>query len=119
MSGIMDDWLFLCNSSWYLRKAVKNMHHILARLNVKIAENKTFIGRVNKGYDWLGYRIELVLEKTKNRTPFFALFINATSYHNHLTKLCRLYEQGASKEALAAYAKRWWIWVRGGVGWLG
>lgn len=54
----MDDWLFLCRTRWHLRKAVKQMNRILVELKVTKAENKTFIGRTVKGFDWLGYRIE-------------------------------------------------------------
>lgn len=54
----VDDWLLLCNTRWHLRKAVKKMNSALNRLGMFKAEKKTFIGKIDKGYDWLGYRID-------------------------------------------------------------
>lgn len=51
----MDDWLFLCNSKWHLRKAVRRMNRVLVDLKVTKAVEKTFIGKVERGFYWLGY----------------------------------------------------------------
>ena len=33
------------------------MNQVLGRLKLKKAPDKTFIGRIAKGFDWLGYRL--------------------------------------------------------------
>ncbi|NVK72150.1 MAG: hypothetical protein HWE24_01615 [Oceanospirillaceae bacterium] len=146
----------LCKQ-WHLRKAVKKMNRVLETLCVSKAEKKTFIGALyfrvrDKGYDWLGYRIEPVTLKTPtgtNDTPnqhepsstttpshtshdtanapataqghnrpalratrHYQLTMNKTcitnhSFHKNKELFNRLYEQGASPEALATYVKRW------------
>ena len=154
----VDDWILLCNKRWHLRKAVKKMNLVLEALCVSKAEKKTFIGKTDKGYDWLGYRIEVAghvigagggetgtagqqrssdthtsqihqgesaqstQAKTRGNRNLVAwlkqsvrLVVNRTCIQNHIDKFNRLYERGASKEALVAYLKRWWVWARGGV----
>ena len=148
----VDDWLLLCHKRWHLRKAVKKMNQVLVALRVTKAEKKTFIGRTDRGYDWLGYRIEPVqtgsddtppdrelsdktIPETDNKPDLyltahskiggsqsgvvvgksvFRLVVNKTCLDNHFNKFCRLYEQGASREVLAVYVKRWLVWARGG-----
>jgi RNA-directed DNA polymerase len=154
----MDDWLFLCNTRWQLRNAVRKMNQVLVRLKVTKAEKKTFIGKLDKGFDWLGYRIfamgggkpdasafnenededdktsgtggkplkmetsvalcalsasDLLVDRGEKR--IFALGVSAGCFGNFLRKLFRLYERGASDEALEGDVRRWWCWVNGGV----
>jgi hypothetical protein len=57
----MDDWVVLtrtCRKEWKLkeRQVVKNMHAIVHGLKLRLALKKTFIGRISKGFDFLGYR---------------------------------------------------------------
>ncbi len=52
----MDDILVLAATRWRLRKAVKRVNEVLGRLHLKKHPEKTFIGRIEKGFDYLGYR---------------------------------------------------------------
>jgi RNA-directed DNA polymerase len=52
----MDDWVILTRTRRQLRQVLKNMHAIVHRLKMRLALNKTFIGRISKGFDFLGYR---------------------------------------------------------------
>lgn len=53
----MDDILVLAPTRWRLRKAVKVVNQVLASLGLQKHPDKTFIGRIEKGFDWLGYHI--------------------------------------------------------------
>lgn len=52
----MDDVIILAPSRGKLRGAVKQLNEIFARLRLDKHPDKTFIGRVEKGFDFLGYR---------------------------------------------------------------
>ena len=76
----------------------------MAELRVEKHPDKTFIGRIARGFDFLGYWFSTsglgVARKTVERM---------------LDKVSRLYEQGADKLRIENYLKRWWQWVRSGV----
>jgi hypothetical protein len=54
----MDDWVTrsVAPSRWKLRKAIKVVNQTLAELKVEKHPDKTFIGRIERGFDFLGYR---------------------------------------------------------------
>ncbi|NEZ55233.1 hypothetical protein DXZ20_05985 [Leptolyngbyaceae cyanobacterium CCMR0081] len=101
----MDDWVVLAETRWKLRKAVKAINEELAALRVEKHPDKTFIGRIDKGFDFLGYWFSPgrvgVAKKTVDRM---------------LDKVSRLYEQGVDRICIETYVNRWWQWVRGGMG---
>ena len=51
----MDDMLVLAPTRWTLRQAVREVNQALGALGLKKAPDKTFIGRIEKGLDFLGY----------------------------------------------------------------
>ncbi len=53
--GFMDDILVLAPTRWKLRKAIKVVHQVLASLQRAKHPDKTFIGRIERGFDFLGY----------------------------------------------------------------
>jgi hypothetical protein len=67
--------------------------------------DKTFIGRVGRGFDFLGYR----LEPGK-------LTVAEGAVHNFVTCIDRLYEQGAGSNGVDRYVKRWMQWAKSGIG---
>lgn len=52
----MDDWVILSKTRSSLRRLVKKMHQVMHRLKFKLAIDKTFIGKIARGFDFLGYR---------------------------------------------------------------
>ena len=50
----MDDILVLSPTRWKLRNAVKVVNHVLGSLNLEKRPDKTFIGRIERGFDFLG-----------------------------------------------------------------
>jgi hypothetical protein len=100
----MDDWVVLAPTRWKLRTAIKAVNEEMARLRVVQHPDKTFIGRVARGFDFLGYWFSPsgfgIAHKTVERM---------------VAKVSRLYEQGADEQRIETYLKRWWRWVKGGV----
>ena len=76
----------------------------VAVLRVEKHPDKTFIGRIARGFDFLGYWFSTsglgVAKKTVDRM---------------LDKVDRLYEQDADDVRIETYFKGWWQWVRSGV----
>ena len=51
----MDDILILAPTRWQLRAAVKVANQTLGALSLEKRPDKTFIGRIERGFDFLGY----------------------------------------------------------------
>ena len=101
----MDDWVILTKTRRQLRRVVKKMHQIMDRLKFKLARDKTYIGRIKRGFDFLGYRfshrgLSGLAQKTLT---------------NFKERLSRLYESGASGQRIAQYVRRWCLWCVSGL----
>src|SRR5262249_40938587 len=53
----MDDIVVLAPTRWRLRAAVRQVQQTLTTLGLATHPDKTFIGRVERGFDFLGYHI--------------------------------------------------------------
>jgi hypothetical protein len=51
----MDDWVIPAPIRWKLRAAIRLVNETLAQLKLRQHPDKTFIGRVSRGFDFLGY----------------------------------------------------------------
>ena len=101
----MDDWVILSPTRWKLRKAVAIVNNVLDMLRVEQAPDKTFIGRVGRGFDFLGYFMEPEsLHVAKGTIGRFA------------ERVFQLYEHGAGIVRIGEYVKHWFNWVRAGIG---
>ena len=100
----MDDWVILAPTRWKLRRAIKATNEVMEELLVEKHPDKTFIGRISHGFDFLGYWFSphglSVAKKTVDRM---------------LEKVRRLYEQGASVGRILSYLSLWERWVRSGL----
>jgi hypothetical protein len=89
---------------WKLRRAIKVVNRTLAELKVEKHPDKTTIGRIERGFDFLGYRFSSA-----------GLGIAPQTTDRFKARMARLYEQGADEVRIGQYAERWWRWVRAGV----
>ena len=96
--------MILTKTRHQLRQAVKKVYSITEELGLKLAKAKTWLGRVTKGFDFLGYQI----------SPN-GIQIAQGSLSRMMTKLHRLYEQGATQKRLVDYVNRWMSWAAAGV----
>ena len=90
----MDDIIILAKTRWKFRNAIRMLHRILEGLCQKVhRRKKVFIGRVEHGFDLLGYHF----------APGKKLVPSTESFCRMLTRASRFYERGASegREALA------------------
>ena len=104
----MDDILVLAPTRWKLRKAVRIVNEALDELQLAKHPDKTFIGRIDKGFDFLGYHV--CPEGLSVAEPTLQRFIERAT---------RLYEQEQGKPdgfpRLGLYLARWSRWARSGV----
>ncbi|MGD1703152.1 reverse transcriptase domain-containing protein [Dapis sp. BLCC M229] len=100
----MDDWVVLAPTRWKLRRAIAAVNEVMEELLVEQHPEKTFIGRLSRGFDFLGYRF----------SPG-GLTVALQTVERCMVKVARLYEQGASDERIGLYLRRWWQWVKSGV----
>ena len=54
----MDDWVVLTKSKTALRKVVKITHKIVNNLQFELHPSKTYIGRISKGFNFLGFYMD-------------------------------------------------------------
>ena len=81
----MDDWVILAPTRWALRRAVRLVNQTLAELKVEQHPDKTFIGRVEKGFTFLGYRIATA----------GVIGVAPSCWEGFQERVLRLYEQNA------------------------
>ncbi len=94
----MDDILIMTQIRWQNLRPVRLLSQTFNRLKLQQYPNKTFIGRIDKGFDFLGYRF--------SRQP---LQPAAITVKKHVEKLRRLYEQqSANKKASSEELLGFW-----------
>lgn len=110
----MDDIIILAKSRWQLRRHTKRLMQWFKGYGFEAHPDKTFIGRTEKGFDWMG--AWLTHEGVRDIAP--------RAKANHREKVRRLYERLARvplwrrKRArqevhakVSTYRKRWTIWA--------
>ena len=96
----MDDILVLAPTRWKLRRAVRAVNEVLGSLGLDMHPDKTFVGRIEKGFDFLGYHF--------SRT---GLTVAKAIIEKFVERAARLYEQ-CRMEPIAPPG-----WDRTSVGW--
>ena len=104
----MDDILILTKTRWKCRRAVKQLNEAFNQLKLEKHPDKTFIGRIEKGFDFLGYHF----------SPRGLMIANIT-WTKFVARLHRLYEQKKTAPEGAAilghYVTRWVRWTQAGL----
>ena len=92
-----------------LRRAVRVVKKVLVAFDLLQHPTKTFIGGVEKGFDWLGYRL------SPDSLPLAARTVD-----NFVARMTRLYEHTSGRPDCAArrreYVRRWLRWATAGLG---
>jgi len=101
---LMDDWVILAPTQWKLRAAIRLVNETLAELHVEQHPDKTLIGRISRGFDFLGYGF----------TPA-GLDAAPQTIEKCVERVSQLYEQGADMIHIGAYVRRWQRWARSGL----
>ncbi len=100
----MDDWVVIAPTRWKLHSAVRIVNETLGLLKVEQHPDKTFIGRVDRGFDFLGYFIKPGV-----------LRVSRGTFERFTERISQLYEQGADYFRIGKYVKHWLKWVRTGI----
>ena len=100
----INDWSVLAPTCWKLRRAIVIVNQTLAGLKMEKHPDKTFIGRIERGFDFIGYHF----------SPG-GLSLAPQTIERFKARLARLYEQGADETRLGQYRRRWWRWANAGV----
>ncbi len=104
----MDDILVLAPTRWRLRKAVNVVNQTLGLLRLEKHPDKTFIGRIERGFDFLGYHFSPA-----------GLTVAKQTVANFMEKASRLYEQERERpqdaSPLEMYVRRWLRWAGAGL----
>ncbi len=80
------------------------MNETLAELKLQQHPDKTFIGRVSRGFDFLGYLF----------TPA-GLEVAPRAVERCVERVSQLYERGANLVRIGAYVRSWQRWARSGL----
>jgi RNA-directed DNA polymerase len=100
----MDDWVILAPTRWRLRAAICLVNATLAELKLEQHPDKTFIGRIGSGFDFLGYQFLAA-----------GLEVAPRAVKNCVDRASQLYEQGADLLRIGTYVRRWMCWARSGL----
>jgi len=101
----MDDVLVMARTRWKLRHAVKRVNQAFADSRMDKHPDKTFIGKIDRGFEFLGYHISPTTVLPATRTV-----------RQYAANISRLYEQGASQKRIEQYQRRWMGWCTGKLG---
>lgn len=104
----MDDMVILAHTRWQLRRQVRALNGFFNAGGFEQHPDKTYIGKLAKGYDWMGAQIsDAGVEGIAQRAKV-----------NHGERLRRLYERirtwpaDARRARVQAYRLRWNRWAR-------
>ena len=103
----MDDILILAPTRWKLKKAIRVLNLTFNELKLEKRPDKTSMGRIEKGLDFLGYHF----------SPQ-GLSLAEKTVENFLEKARRIRQRGSEtskKEELSDYVKRWRRWANSGL----
>jgi len=89
---------------WKLRAAIRLVNETLAELKVEQHPDKTFVGRISRGFDFLGY----VFSPT-------GLEVASRAVEHCVERVAQLYERGADLLRIGAYVRCWKRWARSGL----
>lgn len=106
----MDDFVVLTGHRWPLRRAVKTLHAYFTQGGFEAHPDKTQLGRIEHGFDWLGVWYGRA-----------GTAIATRALTNHHARRLRLYEQArrrglsvtATEARVLAYEARWKNWAEG------
>lgn len=100
----MDDWVILAPTRWKLRAAIRIVNQCMTSLKVEKHPQKTFIGLIQRGFDFLGYVLHTNGIRAANKTVKKAI-----------ARVRQLYEQGVGITRIDDYVRRWQRWFRSGL----
>ncbi len=96
----MDDWVIMVRIKEQLRKVVRITHQVLKQLKCAMHPDKTFIGPIKRGFNFLGIDFN---DKGAS--------LSQNTIHRHQQQIDQRYAQGVSLSRIGTYCKRWLSWA--------
>lgn len=96
----MDDIVILAATRWKLRRAVRAMNEQFAVLGLEQHRDKTFIGAIERGFDFLGVHFGAAGTR-----------IADSAIERFMQRATRLYEREPDGVRLGQYCTRWSTWA--------
>ena len=100
----MDDICLQVPTRSKLRRAIKKLNAVFTTLKITKHPDKTEMGRVERGFDFLGYHYSSD-----------GLSVAKVTFERCSAKIAVLYEQRANREARQQFVRRFVIWLNAGV----
>jgi hypothetical protein len=113
---MIDDWVILAKTRWHLRRAVRVMNEVLARLGLAQHPDKTFIGRVSRGFDFLGVDFQPGAPLAPSAVSLARKTEKIARLYEHLSSVALAKEEGASHERIGRYRQHWQKWLHSLIG---
>lgn len=104
----MDDILMMAKKRWHLKNGIRLVNQEFAALKLAKHPDKTFIGRTEKEFDFLGYRFCAGKE----------IAVSEKTQANFLKKAQEIGEKeppGTRKQRVDEYTLRWIRWAKAGL----
>ncbi len=108
----MDDWIILAPNKSQFRKAIRKVNQCLTQLQLQKHPDKTFIGKITRGFDFLGYHF-MPPQKKDAKTPKVFLRPSNKNCHQTINRILQLYEQDTNR--IVVYTTRYLAWLFGGL----
>ena len=93
------------NTRWKLRSAIRIVNKTLNVMKLDKHPDKTFIGKVERGFDFLGYFLKPEMVN-----------VAISTLKRFAKRITQLYGQGADYLRIGEYVRHWLKWVRSGIG---
>ncbi len=113
---LLDNGTILAETRWHLRRAVRVMNEVLARLGLAQHPDKTFIGRVSRGFDFLGVDFQPGAPLAPSAVSLARKTEKIARLYEHLSSVALAKEEGASPERIGRYRQHWQKWLHSLIG---
>lgn len=109
----MDDWVILSENKWAFRRLIKKVNSLLGSLKLKKAEDKTFIGKIERGFDFLGFHFSAKgMSLAKVTVRKFAENLVARIYDSKQKKDNQSKGGLSIPDSVSLYIQRFTKWVK-------
>ena len=115
----MDDWIVLTNNKYQLRRWIGKINKILTGLKLEKAEDKTFVGKIDKGFDFLGFHFsregltvsKMTVKKFNDKLTASVHKWRNRFYESGLKTVKKMKGEKTLAESISLYVKNWKKWV--------
>lgn len=97
----VEDWVVLAPMRWKLWMAIRAVNQVMARLRVRQHPDNTIIGRIARGFDFLGYRFSVA-----------GLVVARQTVERCVVRLSQRDEQRVATSRIGTDVQSWACWVR-------